>query len=76
VKEFQADTYISISVIKTTWLSLYNLGCFCEVQPNSFAMSDNLEETSFDYIVLGTGLVESVLAGYSTVIYDVQIKVY
>ncbi|KAF1806920.1 GDP dissociation inhibitor [Mucor lusitanicus] len=26
-------------------------------------MSDNLEETSFDYIVLGTGLIESILAG-------------
>ncbi|KAI8645496.1 GDP dissociation inhibitor-domain-containing protein [Parasitella parasitica] len=26
-------------------------------------MADNLEETSFDYIVLGTGLIESILAG-------------
>ena len=41
------------------------------MRPNSFAMSDNLEETSFDYIVLGTGLIESILAGYLTVIYDV-----
>ncbi|CEP18908.1 hypothetical protein [Parasitella parasitica] len=26
-------------------------------------MTDNLEETSFDYIVLGTGVIESILAG-------------
>lgn len=32
-----------------------------------FFMSDHLEETSFDYIVLGTGFIESILAGYCIV---------